>query len=108
MAHSCGAKLCAHGSQQGGTMELHREDVSLLDRAKIQSEVMIPLIRALERELGRERAHAIVRDVLADEFRTMAQRWVEEADGDKMAAFGRFSAYSTGGDPLQVEAREAP
>jgi L-2-amino-thiazoline-4-carboxylic acid hydrolase len=89
-------------------MELHREDVSLLDRAKIQSEVMIPLVRALERELGPDRAHAIVRDALAAEFRAMAQRWVQEADGDRMAAFGRFSAYSTGGDPLDIEVREAP
>ena len=43
-------------------MELHREDVTLLDRAKIQSEVVVPLIRALEREIGAARAHAIVRD----------------------------------------------
>ena len=89
-------------------MELHREDVSLLDRAKIQSEVMIPLIRALERELGTARAHVIVRDALAAEFREMAQQWVREADGDKMAAFARFSAYSLGGDPLEVAPREAP
>jgi hypothetical protein len=89
-------------------MELHREDVSLLDRAKIQSEVMIPLIRALERELGTTRAHAIVCDALAAEFRAMAHQWVREADGDKMAAFGRFSAYSLGGDPVEIAVREAP
>jgi hypothetical protein len=89
-------------------MELHREDVSLLDRAKIQSEVMVPLIRALERELGVTRAHAIVRETLAAEFREMARQWVREADGDKMAAFGRFSAYSMGGDPLEISFQDAP
>ena len=89
-------------------MELHREDVSLLDRAKIQSEVMVPLIRAMERELGAERSHVIVRDALATEFRAMAQRWVQDADGDTMAAFATYSDYSTRGDPLEVEPRSGP
>jgi hypothetical protein len=89
-------------------MEIHREDVTLLDRAKIQSEVVVPLIRALERELGAIRAHAIVRDALADEFREMARQWVREADGDTMAAFVRFAAYSNAGDPLEYVALEAP
>jgi hypothetical protein len=89
-------------------MELHREDITLLDRAKIQSEVVIPLIRGLERELGTARAHAIVRDALADEYRDMARKWMREADGDKMAAFIRFGAYSNAGDPLDLTALDAP
>jgi hypothetical protein len=89
-------------------MELHREDVTLLDRAKIQSEVMIPLIRALEREVGVPRAHDIVRGALSAEFRDMARQWVQEAGGDKMAAFGRFAVYSNGGDPLEFEMLDAP
>jgi hypothetical protein len=90
------------------TMELHREDVSLLDRVQIQSEVVLPLIRALERELGVSRAHQIVRDALAAEFREMAREWVQEADGDKLVAFGRFGAYSNAGDPLDFVALDAP
>jgi hypothetical protein len=37
----------------------------LLQRRGIEAEVLIPLIRRLERELGRERAHAIAREEIA-------------------------------------------
>ena len=69
---------------------------------------MIPLIRALESELGAPRAHDIVRDALATEFRELARQWVHEADDDKMVAFGRFAAYSNAGDPLEFDVVDAP
>jgi hypothetical protein len=49
-------------------MELHRPDVPLIDRTKIEAEVLIPLLKATERELGIDRAHELARGVLADEF----------------------------------------
>lgn len=92
----------------GGAVELHRPDVSLLDRTKIQAEVLVPVLKAMEREMGAERARSIVRDALASEFRQLAEDWVAEADGDQMVAFGRFAAYSNADDPLEFEARDAP
>lgn len=86
-------------------MELHRPDVSLIDRTKIQAEVLVPILKALEAELGAERARSIVRDALSAEYRQLARSWVKEADGDHMAAFMRFSAYSTADDPLEFEQR---
>ena len=91
----------------GGHMRLHRPDVSLIDRTKIQAEVALPLFKALEQELGIERARTLVRQALADEFRQLARDWVEEAAGDHMAAFMRFAAYSNADDPLVYEARDA-
>jgi hypothetical protein len=88
-------------------MQLHRPDVSLIDRTKIQAEVVVPLFKALEQELGIERARTLVRQALADEFRQLARDWVEEAAGDRMAAFMRFAAYSNAEDPLVYEARDA-
>jgi hypothetical protein len=39
-------------------------NISLLDKTKIQAQVLVPVMRALRAELGREKADAIVRDAL--------------------------------------------
>jgi hypothetical protein len=41
-----------------------RAAISLLQRRGIEAEVLIPLVRRLEVELGRERAHAIARETI--------------------------------------------
>lgn len=40
--------------------------VSLLDKTRIQAQVLVPVLRALRAELGRDRADAIVRQALRD------------------------------------------
>jgi hypothetical protein len=40
--------------------------VSFLDKAKIQAQVLVPVLRALRAELGRERADALVKQALGD------------------------------------------
>jgi len=40
--------------------------LTLLQRRGIEAEVLIPLIRRLERELGRERAHQLARETIAE------------------------------------------
>ena len=42
--------------------------LSMLDAVKIQARIVIPIVKALERELGRERAHAIVGQAIADSY----------------------------------------
>jgi hypothetical protein len=41
-------------------------NISLLDKTRIQAQVLVPVMRALRAELGRERADAIVKDALRD------------------------------------------
>ncbi|UPJ48254.1 L-2-amino-thiazoline-4-carboxylic acid hydrolase [Bradyrhizobium sp. 200] len=41
-------------------------DLSLLDKTRIQAQVLVPVLRALRAELGQEKADAIVRDSLRD------------------------------------------
>ena len=41
---------------------------SMLDAVKIQARVVIPIVRELERELGKERAHAIVGKAIAESY----------------------------------------
>jgi len=89
-------------------MELHRTDVPLIDRTKIQAEVLVPLLKAMEDEFGADRAREVARRALADEFRQLARDWVEEASGDRMAAFGRVAEHSTAENAIEFEPREAP
>lgn len=43
--------------------------LTLLERTKVQAEVLVPLIRAMEEEMGRESAHRLVRRTLGDQVR---------------------------------------
>jgi hypothetical protein len=84
------------------------DDATLLQRVKAQAEVLIPLIRRLETEMGTERTHSILREVLSEYYRSMARTFVEQSDGDRMAAFMKFAEVSTAGGAIQMEARESP
>lgn len=41
-------------------------DVSLLDKTRIQAQVLVPVLRALRAELGKDKADAIVKQALRD------------------------------------------
>jgi len=79
-------------------------DVPVIERVKIQAEVLVPLVRTLQTELGEERANAIVRKALGDLYRKLGERLSrlqESRDlGANMAsAFGKFAA----GDALDYD-----
>jgi hypothetical protein len=44
-------------------------NVSIIQQAKIQAQVLVPLVKALQAELGEERANALVRRALGDIYR---------------------------------------
>ena len=52
-----------HPIHNEGDMRL---SVPLLEQVKIQAKILIPLIKALQVELGEERANALVRSALGD------------------------------------------
>ena len=43
--------------------------VSVIEQAKIQAQVLVPLVKALQAELGEERANRLVRKTLGDLYR---------------------------------------
>ena len=49
--------------------------IPLVERAKIQARVLVPLVKALQAELGEERANAIVRKALGDMYRKLGEKW---------------------------------
>jgi hypothetical protein len=49
--------------------------VSVLEQAKIQARVLVPLVKTLQAELGEERANSIVRRALGGMYRSLGEKW---------------------------------
>jgi hypothetical protein len=72
--------------------------LSLLDKTRIQAQVLVPVLRALRAELGREKADAIVRQALRDWSQRLFAAIGEGIDGSprrKWAAMHTAMAEAT-------------
>src|SRR5258708_9280276 len=49
--------------------------ISVIQQAKIQAEVLVPLVKALQAELGAERANGLVRKALGDVYRRYGEEF---------------------------------
>ena len=80
--------------------------ISVIDQVKIQAQVLVPLIKALQAELGEERANALVRKALGDVYRRLGEQWWRAKDskhvGENMAL--AFAAFAKG-DALDYSVR---
>jgi len=56
--------------------------LSLLDKTRIQAQVLVPVLRALRSELGKERADAIVKQALRDWSKQLFAAVGDSVDGD--------------------------
>jgi hypothetical protein len=79
-------------------------DIPLIEQVKIQAQVLLPLVRTLQAELGEERANALVRKSLGSLYRQFGEAWWKAQGasglGDKLGAvFERFAA----GDALDYQ-----
>ncbi len=79
-------------------------DIPLIEQVKIQAQVLVPLVKALQAELGEDRANAIVRKALSELYRRYGEKWWRAQGardlGEKMAsAFEMFAA----GDALEYQ-----
>lgn len=70
------------------------EQISLLDQAKIQAQVLLPVLRALREELGRERADEIVTRALRDWSREMFLKVGASLPGTPRQKWERLNADS--------------
>jgi hypothetical protein len=78
-------------------MGVGKMNIPLIERVKIQAQVLVPLVKALRAELGEQRANAIVRTALGDLYRKSGEQWWRSKEasglGEKMAsAFDTFAA----------------
>ena len=73
-------------------------NVPVIEQARIQARVLVPIVKALEYELGAERAHALVRKALGDLYRRYGEEfWQSKTEkdlGQIMAS--AFSTYARG------------
>src|SRR5215831_3682740 len=73
-------------------------DVPVVEQAKIQAQVLVPLVKALQAELGADRANAIVRKALGNVYRRLGETWWRaqrgESFGENMAS--TFAMYAAG------------
>jgi hypothetical protein len=70
--------------------------IPIIEQARIQARVLVPLVKVLQAELGEERANAIVRKALGDMYRELGRKWWQAQKsgnlGDNMAsAFGMYA-----------------
>ena len=49
--------------------------VPLIEHTKIQARILVPLVKALQAELGEERANALVRTALGDIYRRYGEEF---------------------------------
>src|SRR5580692_7202124 len=72
--------------------------VSIIEQAKIQAQVLVPLVKALQAELGETRANNIFRKALGDIYRRHGEAFWQAKDeknlGNIMAS--AFATYARG------------
>jgi hypothetical protein len=74
--------------------------VSVIEQAKIQAQVLVPLVKALQTEFGEARANAIVRDALRNLYRGYGEafwraRKEKEEKGEPDVGKAVASAFAT-------------
>jgi len=75
-------------------------DVSIIQQVKIQARVLVPLVKALQTELGEQRANALVRRALGGIYRRYGEEFwrakneknLGKAMGAELAAYARDDA----------------
>jgi hypothetical protein len=74
--------------------------ISVIEQAKIQAQVLIPLVKALQAELGEARANALVRITLGDLYRGYGEEfWKAKNSSENETHLGKavasaFRAYA--------------
>ena len=84
--------------------------VSVIEQARIQAQVLVPLVKALQAELGEERANGIVRKTLGDVYRNYGEAfWRARNEQDLgRAVAAAFRTYGRD-DALRYEVlRQSP
>lgn len=76
--------------------------ITHLERRKIEAGVLIPMVRAFQQAIGKERANEIAREVIRELARQDGRRWAQRF-GDDLAAMEQVSQVWAGGGGLGIE-----
>ena len=81
--------------------------IPVIEQAKIQAQILVPLIKALQAELGEERANALVRRAIGDLYRRYGEEfWRSKREKNLGKIMASAFATFAGGDALDYRVRE--
>jgi predicted ArsR family transcriptional regulator len=78
-------------------------DIPFIEQAKIQAQVLVPLVRAFQEEFGEERANEVARRALAEWARTLGRSIAELGGGTPVEKMAASMPMFTAGDALDFE-----
>jgi L-2-amino-thiazoline-4-carboxylic acid hydrolase-like protein len=79
----------------------------IIEQAKIQAQVLVPLVKALQLEMGEQRANALVRRALGDVYRRYGEEfWRIKSEANIGKAMASAFATFARGDALDYQVRE--
>src|SRR6516225_12502888 len=111
-AHRSAVALCVLSSAELIAMNCTKNErlsvsIPLIQQAKIQAQVLVPLVKALQAELGKERANALVRRALGDVYRRYGEEFWRTKN-EKNLGKSMTSAFATFAreDALDYRVRE--
>jgi predicted ArsR family transcriptional regulator len=79
-----------------------QRSMTLLERRKIQAEVLIPMIQAFQRAIGKDRANEIAREMIIELARKDGERLAQQF-GDDLPAMEKVSGVWAAGGSLDIE-----
>ncbi len=82
------------------------ENMAILDRRRIEAEVLGPMIRAFQQEFGEAKTNEIARKVIVGIAREQGRQMAEELDADDLRAFEEASEPWARGDAFDTEELE--
>ena len=73
-----------------------------LERRKIEGGVLIPMVQAFQKAIGKERANEIAREVIVELARQDGERWAQQF-GKDLEAMDKVSGVWAGGGSLEIQ-----
>ena len=74
-----------------------------IEQTKIQAQVLVPLIKAFQAELGEDRANQIVRKALGGWIRKAAEQMAAQTEGSAIDKIAGAVPYFAAGDAIDVD-----
>lgn len=81
---------------------MQKTTITHLERRKIEAGVLIPMVQAFQRALGKEQANEIVREVIVELARRDGEQWAQQFGRD-LAAMEQVCGVWASGGSLEIE-----
>jgi L-2-amino-thiazoline-4-carboxylic acid hydrolase len=92
--HSALNSVTSPPSRKNSKNERLPVGISVIEQAKIQAQVLVPLVKALQAELGEERANSLVRTTLGDVYRRYGEEFRRTKNQNNLGTI-MASAFAT-------------